>query len=131
MIRESERFNTNDPNLCAALRWKGQFILAESDPSVPACNDGLFWCLHTQTCIGPDGEVAEPVVAGHDGAVANIEPDSVIVADDLVTRARQTDARITFVEDAALLEDVGGVGALLRYRIQPQTTASAPQPQHS
>lgn len=78
-----------------------------------------------------ENEVAEPVVAGHDGAVANIEPDSVIVADDLVTRARQTGARITFVEDAALLEEVGGVGAILRYRIQPQTTASAPQPQHS
>jgi peptide subunit release factor 1 (eRF1) len=76
-----------------------------------------------------DAEVAEPVVAGQDGAVANIEPDSVIVADDLVTRARQTSARITFIEDTTLLEDVGGVGALLRYRIQPQTTDSAPQPQ--
>jgi peptide subunit release factor 1 (eRF1) len=77
-------------------------------------------------------EVTEPVVAGQDsGAVANIDPDSVIVSDDLVTRARQTAARITFIEDATLLEDVGGVGALLRYRIQPQTTDSAPQPQHS
>ncbi|MFL6282723.1 MAG: Vms1/Ankzf1 family peptidyl-tRNA hydrolase [Pyrinomonadaceae bacterium] len=75
-----------------------------------------------------DAEVAEPVVAGQDGAVANIEPDSVIVADDLITRARQTSARITFIEDSTLLEDVGGVGALLRYRIQPQTTDSAPQP---
>jgi peptide subunit release factor 1 (eRF1) len=76
-----------------------------------------------------DAEVAEPVVAGQDGAVANIEPDSVIVADDLVTRARQTSARIIFIEDSALLEDVGGVGALLRYRIQPQTADNAPQPQ--
>ena len=76
-----------------------------------------------------DAEIAEPVVAGQDGAVANIEPDSLIVADDLVTRARQTSARITFIEDATLLEDVGGVGALLRYRIQPQTTDTAPQPQ--
>jgi peptide subunit release factor 1 (eRF1) len=78
-----------------------------------------------------DNEVAEPVVAGQDGAAANIEPDSVIVADDLVTRARQTGARITFIEDATLLEEVGGCGALLRYRIQPPTTESAPQPQHS
>ena len=60
MISESDRFSTNRPNLCSALRWKGQFILAEADPTVPACNDGLFWCLHTQTCIGPDGELAEP-----------------------------------------------------------------------
>jgi hypothetical protein len=60
MIRSRDRFNTNDPNLCPALRWKRQFILAELDPSVPRSNDGLFWCMHTQTCIGPDGEVAEP-----------------------------------------------------------------------
>ncbi len=60
MIRESDRFNIHHPNLCPALRWKGQFILAEPDPTVPECNDGLFWCLHSQTCIGPDGELAEP-----------------------------------------------------------------------
>ena len=79
-----------------------------------------------------DAEVAEPVVAGGDGGtVANIEADSVIVAADLVARARQTSARITFVEDPALLAEVGGCGAFLRYRLQPQTTESAPQPQHS
>ncbi|HEX6186053.1 MAG TPA: Vms1/Ankzf1 family peptidyl-tRNA hydrolase [Pyrinomonadaceae bacterium] len=78
-----------------------------------------------------EGEVAEPVVAGEDGAVAQIEADSVIVAADLVARARQTGARITFIEDASLLEEVGGCGAFLRYRIQPATTESAPQPQHS
>jgi peptide subunit release factor 1 (eRF1) len=38
------------------------------------------------------------------------------VADALVTRARQTGARIVFIEDAALLAAVGGVGATLRYR---------------
>ena len=79
-----------------------------------------------------DAEVVEPVVAGQDGGVvANIEADSVIVSADLVARARQTSARVTFVEDPALLEEVGGCGAFLRYRIQPQTTESAPQPQHS
>jgi hypothetical protein len=59
-IREPDRFNTSNPNLCPALRWKGQFILAETDPTVQPSNDGLFWCLHTQTCIGPDGALAEP-----------------------------------------------------------------------
>jgi peptide chain release factor subunit 1 len=79
-----------------------------------------------------DAEVVEPVVAGEDGGtVANIEPDSVIVAADLVARARQTSARITFIEDVSLLEEYGGCGAFLRYRIQPQTTDSAPQPQHA
>jgi peptide subunit release factor 1 (eRF1) len=38
-------------------------------------------------------------------------------AEELVTKARQTSATVTFIEDAALLADVGGVGAFLRYRI--------------
>lgn len=57
---ERERFDTRNPNLCSRLRWKGLFIDAEPDPTVPRSNDGLFWCLDTQTCIGPDGELAEP-----------------------------------------------------------------------
>lgn len=36
---------------------------------------------------------------------------------ELIKRAQQTAARIRFIEDAALLEEVGGVGALLRFRI--------------
>ena len=41
----------------------------------------------------------------------------LVVADELVTRAQQTGARVRFIEDAALLEPVGGVGALLRFRL--------------
>jgi len=43
------------------------------------------------------------------------------VADELVTRARQTDAQVTFIDDAALLAEAGGVGALLRYRLHRRT----------
>jgi peptide subunit release factor 1 (eRF1) len=39
------------------------------------------------------------------------------LSDELVTRAQQTAARIRFIEDASLLANVGGVGALLRFRI--------------
>ena len=39
------------------------------------------------------------------------------LSDELITRAQQTAARIRFIEDASLLADVGGVGALLRFRI--------------
>ena len=39
------------------------------------------------------------------------------LADELVTKAQQTSARIRFVEDPQLLEEVGGVGALLRFKI--------------
>lgn len=40
-----------------------------------------------------------------------------VTADQLATMARQTDARVRFVEDASLLERAGGVAALLRFRI--------------
>jgi hypothetical protein len=60
MITEAERFSTDRPELCHCLRWKGQFVWAEHDPTVQPTNDGLFWCVFTQNCLGPDGELAEP-----------------------------------------------------------------------
>ena len=60
IIDERARFNTEHPDLCPSLRWKGQFIEAEHDPTVQRSNDGNFWCMQTQTCIGPDGKLAEP-----------------------------------------------------------------------
>jgi peptide chain release factor subunit 1 len=43
--------------------------------------------------------------------------DPRLVADEMVKRAQESSASITFIEDAGLLADVGGVGATLRYRI--------------
>jgi peptide chain release factor subunit 1 len=40
------------------------------------------------------------------------------IADELVTKARQTGAAVTIVDDATLLADAGGVGGLLRYRLR-------------
>jgi hypothetical protein len=60
MMTEAERFNINHPDLCPHLHWKGQFYDTEPDPTVPPSNPGLFWCVFTQTCIGPDGQLAEP-----------------------------------------------------------------------
>jgi hypothetical protein len=46
-------------------------------------------------------------------------PDNsgIRITDALVTRARQTGAKVTFIEDPALLANVGGVGATLRYQL--------------
>jgi peptide chain release factor subunit 1 len=50
--------------------------------------------------------------------------DQSTVADELVRRATQlSSARVTFIEDAAALKNVGGVGALLRYRITAENAA--------
>jgi peptide chain release factor subunit 1 len=41
-----------------------------------------------------------------------------MIADELVSKAQQfSSARVTFIEDESLLKEIGGVGALLRYRI--------------
>lgn len=53
-------FDTNRPGLCPSLRWKNQFVLVGRDPSESHDREGLFWCLLTQNCIGPDGGIAEP-----------------------------------------------------------------------
>jgi hypothetical protein len=60
MTNEDARFNPNRADLCSCLRWKGMFVPAPDDPTVPRGGGGLFWCLYTQTCIGPDGRLAEP-----------------------------------------------------------------------
>lgn len=57
---------------------------------------------------------AATAVAGEAAAASS---ESVRIADALVTRAKQTGATITFIEDPSLLADWGGVAALLRFRI--------------
>jgi peptide subunit release factor 1 (eRF1) len=47
----------------------------------------------------------------------NADPQQLQFADELVSRAQQQSARIRFIEDPALLAEVGGVGALLRFKI--------------
>jgi peptide chain release factor subunit 1 len=62
----------------------------------------------------------EPALAEADdrGDAEPIEKvDKALKADELVAIARQTDATITFIEDPSLLATVGGVGAILRYRV--------------
>jgi peptide chain release factor subunit 1 len=56
----------------------------------------------------------EPIAAG-EPADANTE--MVRLADELVTRAMQTSAKITFIENPDLLTAYGGVAAILRFAI--------------
>jgi peptide subunit release factor 1 (eRF1) len=56
--------------------------------------------------------------------------DQRTVADELVRRAtRLSSARITFVEDDSALKNIGGVGALLRYRMSAENAAPYEQGQ--
>lgn len=48
-----------DQDRCTNLRWKGMYISVEWDNSVQHGNDRLYWCQHTQNCIGPDGKAVD------------------------------------------------------------------------
>lgn len=54
-------------------------------------------------------------------AVASGTPEvaarAVAISDELVRQARLTAAKLTFIEDPALLAEFGGVGALLRFKL--------------
>jgi hypothetical protein len=58
-----------------------------------------------------------PVDVDTSSAGADVDPDRWKLADELITKAHQTGARIRFIESASLLANVGGVGAVLRFRI--------------
>jgi peptide subunit release factor 1 (eRF1) len=64
----------------------------------------------------PEDAAPGPVKA-ETSAVTNASDRQLKLADELVTRAQQTGARVRFVEDPELLQEFGGVGALLRFRI--------------
>jgi peptide chain release factor subunit 1 len=64
------------------------------------------------------------------GEAASAELDQRTVADELVRRATQlSSARVTFIEDTSAVKNVGGVGALLRYRISAENAAPYEQGQ--
>lgn len=64
----------------------------------------------------PDA-VPGPVEIDTSTPSAELDPARWKMAEELITKAQQTSARIRFIEDPSLLSAVGGVGALLRFRI--------------
>lgn len=65
----------------------------------------------------PEDAAPGEVVADTSAPQGASDEGRLKLSDELVTRAQQTGARIRFIEDTALLAGVGGVGALLRFRI--------------
>lgn len=64
----------------------------------------------------PDGDGAgQAPDASIERGGARLAAGAARVADELVTKASQTAARVTFIEDAGLLEEFGGAAALLRF----------------
>jgi len=74
--------------------------------------------LRQQKASAPAAAAPGPSVAADlSMPLPAVDPETARLADELVTKAHQTGARVTFIEDASLLADVGGVGALLRFRL--------------
>ena len=71
-----------------------------------------------QMAIANDASIKDAAVpATAAGEPAQAGAETVRLSDELVTRAQQTGARVSFIEDPALLEPYGGVAATLRYRV--------------
>jgi peptide subunit release factor 1 (eRF1) len=65
-----------------------------------------------------DSTLRDPAVeTAAGGEAAQADPQVVRLADELVTRATNTSAKVTIIEDPELLQPHGGVAALLRFRI--------------
>ena len=65
----------------------------------------------------PQGITPGPVEVDTSAPAASLDPDRLKLADELVTKAHASAARIRFIESSDLLSEVGGVGALLRFKI--------------
>ncbi len=63
----------------------------------------------------PVDAILAPEIPDGAGSTASEEPRPALLADLLVTKAKQTSARVSFIEEEALLAPVGGVGAFLRW----------------
>jgi peptide chain release factor subunit 1 len=63
------------------------------------------------------GKGAELIPGLPEDVEGNGRARSAVIADELVARARQTNADVTFIEDPARLAACGGVGAKLRFRL--------------
>lgn len=84
--------------------------------SLPALGD-LGNTPQARMAIANDAGVASPAVAeAAAGEAARVGAKKVRLAEELVAKAHQTGARVTIVQDPALLHAYGGVAARLRYR---------------
>jgi peptide chain release factor subunit 1 len=72
--------------------------------------------LHSDDPAAADGAPG-PIDVQTSATGAGIDSRHATLAGELVAKAQQTSARIRFIEDPALLADVGGAGALLRFKI--------------
>jgi peptide subunit release factor 1 (eRF1) len=98
----------------------GMATLGAHDTLVALSNgqvDELYLSASLEAFHDDEETVGAQLVPGAPTNTLDQTTRRVLMADELVTRAQQTGASFCFIEDAALLEAVGGIGATLRYRL--------------
>jgi peptide chain release factor subunit 1 len=65
----------------------------------------------------PPGTTPGPIDVDTSAPNADLDTERLKLADELITKAHASAARIRFIESPDLLSEVGGVGALLRFKI--------------
>lgn len=65
----------------------------------------------------PPGATPGPIDIETSAPSANVDAERFTLADDLITKAHATGARVRFIEEIGLLHDIGGVGAILRFKL--------------
>jgi peptide subunit release factor 1 (eRF1) len=64
----------------------------------------------------PVEAILAPEIPDAAGSTASDDPRPALLPDLLVTKAKQTAARVSFIQDPELLAGVDGAGAFLRWR---------------
>jgi peptide subunit release factor 1 (eRF1) len=113
--------------LLSEYRRDGLAVAGVTETLAAASNgqiEELLIAATTASITFDEGEVRKVLSAYDTDNEQLATTGPAVVADEIVRRAQQlSNARVTFIEDATGLETVGGVGALLRYRISEESAA--------
>ena len=96
----------------------GGLAVAGLEDTLDALEKGQVDELYLTT-IAAEAPAGETVAEGQSERESEAGSAMPATGDELVAKARQTSASVRFIEDATLLEAVGGVAAALRYRVEP------------
>lgn len=94
-----------DKTLAALLNGEVQELYITSNPDDITYNRDAVRGVLANYAPGEDGELPDAA-------------ERAMLVDELIKQASQSADKVRFIEDPHLLKTVGGVGALLRYRVQ-------------
>ena len=57
-MMEGQPLSVIGQDRCTNLCWKGLYIDAVWDPTVPQ-SERIYWCQHSYNCLGPDGKAVD------------------------------------------------------------------------